>query len=261
MAERIDYLFSINTGRSGSNYLGQILEHVVGCRAMHEPAPIGNGEVMRRYLRGEAMPMKEFARKKLEAIKQLKKGSQVYAETNHCFIKGFGWFVPEHLPAEKIGVVILKREPKKIAQSLLRIGCTPLVAGGREWIKTPEIESPLVEPPKRMGSRRLAYHAARLIKLPLRALDFMVDRCLGSRLGYPSWLTEYELECLEWYVQETYARAELFKKTHPNIRYYEVSIDELNSLESVEAMLKHFGLAAKPSLKDLVGKPTNLKAA
>lgn len=261
MAERIEYLFSINTGRSGSDYLGSILNHVVGCHALHEPEPIGNGAVMRRYLRGEHGPMRELTQRKVKAIEQQNRDGQVYAETNHCFIKGFGWFLPEYLPQEKIGVIVLKREKAKIAKSLLRVGCSPLVSGGRDWISTPEIASPRVPPPRRLGSHRVAYQVARVIKFPFRALDFLVYKLCSKRLGYPKWLTNYELECLEWYVQETYARAEVFKQTYPKIRYVEVSIEDLNSLESVQAMLRQFGLEGEPTLKDVVGKPTNLKTA
>ncbi len=261
MAKRIDYLFSINTGRSGSEYLGSILKHVVDCHAEHEPEPIGNGAVMRQYLRGEHGPMRELAQNKIKAIQQAKGDAQVYAETNHCFIKGFGWFLPELLPQEKIGVIILKRDEAKIAQSLLRVGCSPLVSGGRDWISTPEMALPLVQPPKRLGSTRAAYHLARAIKFPFRALDFLVYKCCGKRLGYPKWLTNYELDCLAWYVQDTHARAEVYKQTYPNITFVEVTIDDLNELESVEAMLSQFGLAGQATLKDVVGKPTNLKTA
>ena len=261
MAKRIEYLFSINTGRSGSDYLGSILKHVVDCHAEHEPEPIGNGAVMRRYLRGEESPMRELTQRKVKAIEQVKDDGQVYAETNHCFIKGFGWLLPEFVPQEKIGVIILKRDEAKIAQSLLRVGCSPLVSGGRDWISTPEMALPLVEPPKRLGSSRAAYHVARVIKFPFRALDFFVYKLCGKRLGYPTWLTKYELDCLAWYVRETYARAELFKQTFPQITYVEVSIEDLNSLESVQAMLGQLGLEGQATLKDVVGKPTNLKTA
>lgn len=261
MAQRIDYLFCINTGRSGSDYLGKILDHVVDCRAVHEPEPIGNGRAMRRYARGDAEPMRRLTQEKIKTIEKVKGVGEVYAETNHCFIKGFGWFIAEHLPAEKVGVVILKREPTKIAQSLLRVGCSPLVSGGRDWISVPSMRSPRVAPPRRMGSCLLTYQLARVVKFPFRALDYAWYRMSGKRLGYPSWLTRYELECLTWYVHETYARAEVFKQQHPGIRFYEVSIEDLNSLESVSAMLRHFGLEGKASLGDVVGRPTNLKTA
>ncbi len=37
MNDHPGYLFSINTGRSGSEYLTRIFEHVEGCRSFHEP--------------------------------------------------------------------------------------------------------------------------------------------------------------------------------------------------------------------------------
>lgn len=253
-----EYIFSINTGRAGSNYLANIFDHVSGCRSFHEPDPMCNGEAMQRYGRGHTEPMRELAEQKVRAIRELKGDSRVYVETNHCFIKGFGWFVPQHLPDDRIGVVILKREKSKVAESLLRIGCSPLDARGRVWVSTPEMKAPLVKPPKRGGSPRATYLFARGTKVLLRRTGVLKSDATGRGI-YPRWLLDYEMDCLKWYVEETDARAELFRQTYPRIRYYETSVEELNSIESVRQMLAHFGLSEKESLTSVVGQPTNLK--
>ncbi len=50
MGQKVDYIFSINTGRSGSHYLSNIFNHVTGCCSFHEPYPYCRDKVMRKYL-------------------------------------------------------------------------------------------------------------------------------------------------------------------------------------------------------------------
>jgi hypothetical protein len=64
MTRRPLYLFSINTGRSGSEYLARIFKQVEGCCAFHEPKPICNAREMRLYLQGETKPMEVLSKKK-----------------------------------------------------------------------------------------------------------------------------------------------------------------------------------------------------
>lgn len=259
MERETEYLFCISTGRSGSNYLTKIFKHASGCQSFHEPKPIGNGKVMSRYLRGDVESMKRLTQEKVEAIKEAKRNYQLYVETNHCFIKGFGWFIPHYLPEDKIGVILLKREKYKIAESLLRTGCSPFFRFGRDWIITPDIKDPLVTLPQKLVFSRTKYQYTRLIKFLLRSNRFLVRKVFRQELKYPKWLINYELECLKWYVEETYAKAEAFKQQYPRIKYYEVNIEDLNSLESIQQMLAYFGCSEKKSLIDVVGKPTNLK--
>ncbi len=91
MKGSVDYIFSINTGRCGSHYLSVIFSHVPGCRSFHEPEPVGNGRVMRRYLQGHAGPMKRLAERKARLVQDLRSHCRLYFESNHRFIKGFGW--------------------------------------------------------------------------------------------------------------------------------------------------------------------------
>lgn len=255
MEESTHYIFSINTGRSGSDYLANIFKHVSGCCSFHEPEPKGNGKEMRRYSRGHHTPMKKTAETKARLIKELKRDCQVYFESNHCFIKGFGWFLPQHLPEDRLGVIILKRESSKIAESLLRIGCSPLTSFGRRWIIAPDMKDPLVRPPKTMT----VYQCARFTKNILGASRYLVRKIFRMKFHDPQWLINYELDCLKWYVEETHAQAEAFKQKYPAIKYYEVNIEDLNSLASVQQMLAFFGCKGKESLNQVVGKPTNLK--
>jgi len=255
MGKEIDYIFAINTGRSGSDYLNKIFEHVSGCRSFHEPDPVGNGKVMRRYSRGKTNPMKRLAEQKAGIAKKLKLDCQIYFESNHCFIKGFGWFIPQYLPEDRIGVIILKRDKSKIVESYRRVRTSPLSRKGRRWISTPDMINPLVTPPRIL----ITYQGARFIKNVLRLPEYLIKKVFKKKFQSPQWLVNYETECLKWYVDETYAKAEVFKQQYPAIKYYEVNIEDLNTLESVQQLLTHFGCKGGGTLKEVVGRPTNLK--
>lgn len=255
---RLRYIFSINTGRSGSDYLHRIFAHVPGCRSFHQPAPIGNGIAMRRYAAGDVAPMREAAIAKVAAIREASEGAAVYCESNHCFIKGFGWFLPEFLPEAEIGVVHLTRDRDLVARSLLRIGCSPLTSLGREWVTTPEKQRPLIPPPALLAAPRLTYAAARRLR---EWFDARVESGRSTRCRSAPWrarLQDYELACLRWYVDETNALAESFRKRFPAVTYVKVDVEELNEPSTVHALLGAFGCEAAESIRACVGVPTNL---
>ena len=255
----INYIFSINTGRSGSNYLKTIFDHASNCQSFHEPQPVGNGKELRQYLKGYPKPIKKVAQKKSEIIEELNRGGHIYVETNHCFIKGFGWFIPEFLSEEKMGVIILKREEPKIIESMLRIESTHLTKRGRKWLTTPEKKNPLVMPPTILISPRTTYFLANSFMFVFSYAKTFVKTIFQTDLQRPQWLTNYEYQCLKWYIQETAAQADAFKKKFPNVKYYEVNLEDLNSPEQVKKMLSFFGCREKSSLNYVVGKATNLK--
>jgi len=259
MDKKIQYIFCVSTGRSGSNYLKKIFDHVSGCQAFHEPDPTGNGQVMHRYSRGDLESMRKFTQKKAEVIRGLKGTHEVYAETNHCFIKGFGWFIPLFIPEEEIGVIILNREKSKIVESHVRIGATPLNRLGRDWISTPDMKDPLVTPPKALISPKATYQCALFVKFLLRCINYFLRKMHRSELQKPRWMIRYERKCLEWYVDETSAKAKALMLRYPNITYFEAEVEDLNSLESIQQMLACFGCTGKEALINIVGKPTNTK--
>ncbi|MFA7173874.1 MAG: hypothetical protein WC340_10760 [Kiritimatiellia bacterium] len=164
MKRRTEYIFSINTGRSGSAYLKTLFDNVTDCQSLHEPMPVGNGAVMRKYSKGNSEPMRLIARQKAEIAQNVARTGEIYFESNHCFIKGFGWFLPELLGEENIGVIILKRDKTEIAWSYLRIGCSPLIRKGRKWLYTPWQKNSKVAPPTLSFSARASYFAACVVK-------------------------------------------------------------------------------------------------
>ncbi len=259
MENSIKYIFCISTGRSGSDYLAKLFRHASACCSLHEPEPIGNGQPMRQYLQGKVETMHALARRKVLAINEAKGENQIYVETNHCFIKGYGWYMPSLLPENRIGVIILNRDKAKIAHSYMRIGFSPLTQAGRDWVMTPSMRNPLVPPPMRLFSPIITYKLALVIKFVFRCLRVLSRAFIRREFKYPFWFLKYELDCFEWYVEETQAQTQKFKLQFPKIRYYEIEISALNSMESVRNMFSFFNCTEKSSLLDVVGKSTNLK--
>ena len=258
MEPKVDYLFCITTGRSGSDYVSQLFSHVVGCAAFHEPVPVGNGEAMRSYLAGDPDPMRRVVQQKVENIKAIRRDGRIYVETNHCFIKGFGWLIPEYLPEERIGVLILSRDRSKIAESTFRVGSSPLEPNGRDWVMTPGVKIPLVAPPQRLVPARATYFLFRALRWFLRSEKLYRRGSLPPSQG-PKWMLRYELECLHWYVDETTARSQAYQERFNKMKYYAVDVEQLNTLDEVRTMLAYFGCMAKESIRSVIGRPTNLK--
>lgn len=241
------YIFTITTGRSGSNYLAALFRHVYSCVSRHEPAPVCNGSAMRKFLNGEPAAIQLLTAEKARRIHDLSSGSDVYFESNHCFIKGFGWFIPDYLPEKEIGVIVLRRSRAEIMHSWERKGTSPLTQAGRSWLATPDRKSPVVPPKISIAM----YQMARAVKSML----YFAGRELGvSNVRYPQWVLEVERRCLDWYIDETYAMAELYKQSFPDISFYDVDIADLNTVESVNRMLSFFGCRGKSSLANVVGK-------
>lgn len=248
----IEYIFCINTGRSGSEYLAKLLNHCDGIDAYHEHIPIMYGTAMRKFLEGKPDLLKQ---KMPEKINQINKAhvSDVYVETNHLFIKGFGWLIPEYIDEKKIGVIILKRDPKKIVDSFMRINSTPLNPG-RDWQITPLKKNKLI---KSSASKTWIYKFYRAFWKLSRKKGFQTF--FGSKKM--SFVEKYERRLLEWYVEETDAMCQQFMQIFPDITFYEVDIEALNQAATYEEMFSHFGIRFSPNAQfyEDLGQKTNLK--
>jgi hypothetical protein len=260
MDHKVDYIFCINTGRCGSNYLFHIFSKADNCIAVHEPPPICNKLPMQAFLDGDEAPIRALMPAKIEQIKRTRGDASQYIETNHCFIKGFGWFVPEHIPPERIGIIILRREKDKVVESYWRIETTPVSERGRKWLISPKRKNPILPPPFRWVSPRFTMSVMRWLALPFRGKKWF--RMLHiPRPPVPAWLERFERAALDWYVDETYALGEAYQQKFPGIRYYPVTVEELNDPAKVKEMLDFFGSSYSAGIDEIVGRPTNLKVA
>lgn len=218
----IKYIFCINSGRSGSDYLTELLSKAENTVSIHEGFPIMNGSPMEKFNCGEEGELKKLMPLKLKEIhKKNKNGLKIYCETNHSFIKGWGYLIPDtYIPQEEIGIIILRRDVEKTAYSLLRVRDVPGISEWtRTWLLTPNVERNISKPADNANP--------------------------------------YEL--CKWYVEETYLRAEEYKKRFPRIKYVECDLEQLNQYDFVLEMFASFGLVPKSELQNAVGRVVNVR--
>ncbi|MEM8675922.1 MAG: hypothetical protein AAGF83_18925 [Cyanobacteria bacterium P01_G01_bin.67] len=218
----IKYIFCINSGRSGSDYLTELLSKAENTVSIHEGVPIMNGSPMRKYNNGDEGELQKLMPLKIREInKKSKNGSKIYCETNHSFIKGWGYLLPDaYISQSEIGVIILKRDIDKTAYSLIRVRDVP---GISEWTRTW-----LLSPNSRRNLSQPDHDASPW------------DLC-------------------QWYVKETYLRGEEYKKMFPQIKYVECDLEQLNNYEFVKDMFATFGLIPTSLLQNAIGKVVNVR--
>jgi hypothetical protein len=218
----IKYIFCINSGRNGSEYLTKLLSEADNTVSIHEGSPIMNGSPMEKFNNGDSQELETLMPLKMrEILKLSKNGRKIYCESNHSFIKGWGYLLPDkYIPQEEIGVIILRRDIDRTAYSLLRIHNIP---SSSEWAKT-------------------------------WLLTSNAERNLSKPSDHAS---PYEL--CQWYAAETYLRAEEYKKMFPRIKYVECDLEQLNNYNFVLEMFSFFGLSPLNTLQNTVGKVCNSK--
>ena len=211
------------------------------------------------YWKGDKELMANITRKKLSWIESEVPPEWIYAETSHLFIKGFGWELSKLVDDRAIGVVILKREKKEIIQSLYRLGTTPFTNQGVQWILGLQVRSPIVPFPHVFVSKTVTFYTCFILKLNLRILDKLSRSLFQVRFFGPRCFRSYEEKWLSWYIEETVALGNKFREEHPNIRFYETTVEELNTNQGVNRLLNFFGLEPKPELSKFIGIPVNQK--
>ncbi len=257
MTTPVRCVFSIGPGRTGSHYLSDLFKHVENCLPLHEAAPVGSGQPMRQYLRGNTAPMETIAKAKAAVMAAVVEQGLTYVETNHIFIKGFGWYMPDYFEEPDIGVVVLERPTDEVVTSTLKINSSPLSRLGYDWTITPEAADPILPPPRSLLPGRATFWLNSMLAAPYHRMG-RLHRAAGRTVPEPpGWLRRYEEEVLAWYVEETWARAEAYRRRFPGVRFVTTSAQELSTPEGVDAMLDTFGLTAKPSLADTLGQTTN----
>lgn len=216
----IRYVFCINSGRSGSDYLTELFLHAENAVSLHEAGPVMNGEPMQRWNAGDAAPLQALMPAKLRAMKAARRGDdRVYCETNHAFIKGFGYLVPRALPQEQIAVIDLRRDVEQTVYSLLRVRDLPgASAWSRLWYLAPDAPHNLSVPRER------------------------------TRDGL-----------CRWYLDEIRLRAAEFRERFPRITYLDCEVEQLNDLAFVQELFRRLGLVPAPSLRRAVGTPLNVR--
>lgn len=217
----ITHIFSINTGRSGSDYLTELLAQATNTVSLHEGLPIMNGQPMRQFNNGDSDTLSQLMPLKMQEIQKKRKPGKIYCETNHSYIKGWGELIPDaYIPQESLGVIILNRDVQKTVHSLLRVHEAP---GTSEWSRTWYLEP----------------DASQNLSTPSDKAD-PYDLCA-------------------WYVDEIRLRAKAYQKRFPRITYFECNLEQLNDYEFVLKLFETFGLNPTSELKAVCGRPLNTR--
>ena len=252
-------IFCINPGRSGSHYLSGLLSESKNCESYHEAAPSGFGKPLQQFNRGDATAMSDVARQLAELVKSANARNMIFSDTTHCFIKGFGWQILDHLDEADIGIVVLKRDKQAVVDSTVRALSVPLRNLGRRFVLSPDRKSPLVTPPSFLGlAGPNGFAVARLLHY-LITFSRRVRRKIGLSVEDTVIFPEYQKAAVAWYWEETYALGEKFRKDHPNCKYFDATTDDLNNPDVVRELFSFFGVTPDKELSEKIGVPTNLK--
>jgi len=199
----IKYIFTISTGRTGTHYLSKLFQHIDGIKSYHEPIPIMHAKAMRQFLKGKTKLMEKKMPEKIDAINKLSEDAEVYFESNHMFIKGFGWYIPDYINPEEIGVLVITRKKEEIVASHIKLDATPLHYKGWDWTITPLVDHNLAEFPKEFKFQKFLYY---LYFLQLKTIYRpWVNKLFGRQEDFkPEYIKKYEKAMLDWYIDETF---------------------------------------------------------
>ena len=227
-AKQRRYIFCATTGRSGTHTLHQLFQSLPNVNAKHEPTPICNGEFSEQWNSGDAEKLAKFKATvrdyKLPWILLWAGFSRIYFEANHQFIKTFASELARIIGSQ-IQVIILRRPILDVATSMFHRGDIPGKPRGNRWYLDPAWAGNLIN-----------------------ASDLLQDKPFDHDF----------FNCV-WYCVEIEARISEFQSEYPSIATFELTTEELNSLDKLLELAEWMGLTEKAKLR-LSQKYSPLKA-
>jgi len=123
LAEKLNtkrLMFTVTTGRSGTNYVANMLSYIPSISSTHEPNPSFH-QVMPQVKQDKDEAYRFLTEVKLPFIANL--SQTIYIETSHVFCKGF------FEPLIELGIIpellLLRRNNRQVATSMYRLGHIP----------------------------------------------------------------------------------------------------------------------------------------
>lgn len=217
-------VFSINSGRSGSQYLARLLGTANGVCAFHEAEPDMSGLFLQMVCQ---QGLKEtFAARSIKAqaiehiIGQLPAGT-LYAETNHMFIKTYFDVILQYFGEHIVEVIRLRRRLPDVLKSFINMGYfSDRNRVWPAWMHIPGRCDSAFNPP------------------PLQRQPDQFDLAIG-------------------YLLDIEARAERFRAHYPDCKVHEVRLESLQTPEEVDSFFAVIGLSTTPTTLEMIGKPAN----
>jgi len=196
-------IFSINSGRSGSQYLAELLGTAKEVISYHEPQPPMTGDFLSLINNNNYSNSVRIRKIKSHIIKNnIRKFSEgkIYCETNHMFIKTFFDIVCKDF--KKIDVIILRRYLPSVLKSFIELGYfSDKNPNWPLWMSSPN-----------------AVTAAISCLDQDENMD-QCDRCIA-------------------YLIDIEARALRFQKEYPCIPTHEIRLESLNNYKNIQELFK-----------------------
>ena len=222
------FIFCINPGRSGSQYLATLLGADPQVAAFHEAPPEMNGDLLRLAERAPYETTYAARRFKAVAVRELlarQPDRRVYAETNHMFIKTFFDVAMREFSGEGVGIVLLRRELAAVVKSFAELGIfTERNTVWPAWMSSPYAATRAIEP---------------------AALEGTLDA----------------LETTVAYLVDIEARAQRFRRDYPQADVFETRIESFADPAEIERLFAWAGLTANDAARALCNRPVNERKA
>ncbi|MBF2055645.1 MAG: hypothetical protein IGQ45_00185 [Cyanobacterium sp. T60_A2020_053] len=222
-------IFYINSGRSGSQYLAELLGTAKEVVSFHEPAPPMTGDflTLANTLDYNNNKSKRIRRIKSYTIKNYLRNlpeNKVYCETNHMFIKTFFDVICEDF--KQVNVIILRRYLPSVLKSFVELGYfSDRHPNWHLWMSRPDAVTSAIP------------------CLNYQELD-QYDRCIA-------------------YLIDIEARAIRFQQEYPSIITSEVRLESLNNYQNVLELFETLSItptqATETIYTEKINQRSNLK--
>ena len=196
---------------------------------------------------------KTWLSQKYKDILNKQTNKKIYIETNHCFIKGFGWYLSNYLNCDEVGVIILTRNKNEVVKSLEKNVRSAVSVLSKKWLITPSKKEPIKRPPTIIFNPQFDYY---IMKFCNRIQMFMYSNRIKLNI-FQRILNKYTHMIFKWYYDEIYLMGNRFKNQHKDISFYAVDINDINNIQKVYKMLDYFKITPCESLKEIINKPVN----
>lgn len=217
------YIFCINSGRAGSQYLSKLLSTAKDIQAFHEPHP----QMINKHL--DAINNYDYSYSyndrciKVDAINKLTKNwnsNTIYVETSHMFIKTFWDVIINELEGD-IKVVSLKRDLPKVLKSFIELSYFNRNGEALKWMSLPDAKTATV-------------------------------KCIKPYYG----MNHYE-KCIA-YLIDIEGRREKFTKEYSD-RISECRLERLNDMHCVNRVFKELDIQPTNRTNKLLGQKINVR--
>jgi len=215
-------IFCINSGRSGSNYLADLLGTATEVTSYHEADPPMIGEYLSMV--NNASYEKSFQQRSIKsrAIKNILRKiptNGIYCETNHMFIKTF--FDVTLKDFKNVEVIILRRELASVLKSFIELNYfSRQNEVWPDWMSLPD-------------AKTAAIHSLAIY----REMDHY-DRCIA-------------------YLIDIEARAQRFKKDYSSVKTHEIRLESLNNYNKVLNLFRDLRITPTDLTKEIIGQVVN----